>query len=1018
MALLLATTVHAESVSRQQAQLQAAQFLSQRGVKLSARAPHRAPRKGVAAADDAFYYVFNADNNQGFVVVSGDDRTVPVLGYVDHGSFDEQHLPDGLRWMLQSYTDQIQQLDVVTTAAPMEVPESKPRFYAPYARHNVAPLLPMNWNQGEPYNLLCPIYYNEDGTLGNHSATGCVATAMAQVVGYYRWPEKTKRTIPGYIQKYNTTQGEKSVRLNSIPSGSVIDWDNILDNYSGAENDAQKKAISELMYWVGMNCKMTYGASSASGYSEGIEGLVNVFDFDDGTHVAKRDLYTSQEWFDLIYNEIATGHPVPYGGQNSGGGHAFVLDGYDVAGLFHVNWGWGGMSNGYFRIDILDPGNSTGIGASPTPGGYNMGQDAIIGMKRPDEVKADEEDTPQYRYKLSVVNWELRGNNKFFAQYINWSGVSATWNTGIGYKNAEGKLTLIGDYQTAQLSQNYLVGHEFAIKGLSKGTYHVVPVSKRSTDNAWRTDVCSDLHYILVEVDDNGNVTKMEIHPIGEQLQLTGITFPGNHKKDDDQTVCATFKNVSEDECFKEIHLFASQTDDKGKAICRTAIVAKKDGEASVSLSFKPQQSGKWNVWLASDGNGNNVLGESSFEVTEDGLANVANLRYASHTVSNKSGGVVYGNRMQGRITVLNQAKEPFDGNLKLWLFKQADNGMFYGDKSVFVHLTMAAGKTGTASYYFDNLELNRNYVMSFIYETGGDIQDGGLKQMGTTQAGIVYWQANQIMSGMSVSSNLNVPSGAVAIDMSGISNRIQTVRPNTNPNTLYVFGQNDQVPEGLENCNVVVGNSAERIVLADSMNFFSPCTFTAKNISYTRNASSNWETIALPFAVQQLPENVSALTFYKENEQVTPTFEPTAQMERNVPYLVKASAPGLYEFKATDAIVSSTTGSSIVMSTDTYQYVGTTLSATLKDILVLNNEGTSFLPITTASARVAPFRAYFVAGNGAERIDVDGTILNVVETVRSKQVANDMLFDLQGRRVMRPVSGIYIQKGKKVVIR
>lgn len=1017
MALLLATTVNAESVSRQQAQLQAAQFLGQRGVRLSMQTPHRAPRKGAAAADDTYYYVFNADNNQGFVVVSGDDRTVPVLGYVDHGSFDEQQLPEGLRWMLQSYTDQIQQLDGMTTAVPMEQAENKTRFYAPYARHNVAPLLPMNWNQGGPYNLLCPIYYNEDGTQGNHSATGCVATAMAQVVGYYRWPEKTKRAIPGYIQKYNTTQGEKSVRLNSIPTGSVIDWDNILDNYNGTENDAQKKAISELMYWVGMNCKMSYGASSASGYSEGIDGLVNVFDFDDGTHVAKRDLYTSQEWFDLIYNEIATGHPVPYGGQNSGGGHAFVLDGYDVAGLFHVNWGWGGMANGYFRIDVLDPDNSTGIGASPAPGGYNMGQDAIIGMKRPDDVKADEEDTPQYRYKLSVVNWELRGANRFFAQYINWSGTSATWNTGIGYVNNEGKLTLIGSYQTAQLSQNYLVGHEFTISGLSKGTYHVVPVSKRATDKAWRTDVCSDLHYILVEVGDNGQVSKMEIHPVGEQLQMTEMSFPGNHKKGENQTVCATFKNISEDECFKEIHLLASQTQDKGRAVCRTAIVAKKDGEATVSLTFKPEQTGTWNVWLATDGDGNNVLGESSFEVTDDGI-NVANLRYASHTVANKSGGMIYGNRMQGRITVMNQGKETFDGNLKLWLFKLADNGLFYGDQSTFVHLTIAPSKTASATYNFENLELNRNYVMSFIYETGGDIQDGGLKAMGTTQTGIVYWQANQSMTGMGVSANLNIPSGAVAVDMSGLGGRIQTVRPNSNPNTLYVFGQNDQVPGGLENCNVVVGNNAEQIVLTDSMNFFSPCTFTAKNISYTRNASANWETIALPFAVQQLPENVSLLTFQQENEQGTPAFALTDRMESNVPYLLKASAPGSYEFKASDVAVTSTTGSSIVTSTDTYQYVGTTLFATVKDALLLNNEGTAFLPMTTTTARVAPFRAYFVVGNGAERIDVDGAILNAVETVRGKQAANDVFFDLQGRRVLLPASGIYIQKGKKVVIR
>ena len=103
------------------------------------------------------------------------------------------------------------------------------------------------------------------------------------------------------------------------------------------------------MYWVGMGCKMGYGPSSAAGFPEGVNALVNYFGYDDGTHIESRGNYTIAGWNELLYNELATGHPIAFAGTNTGGAHAFVLDGYDMDGLFHVNWGWGGLDNGYFR---------------------------------------------------------------------------------------------------------------------------------------------------------------------------------------------------------------------------------------------------------------------------------------------------------------------------------------------------------------------------------------------------------------------------------------------------------------------------------------------------------------------------------------------------------------------------------------------------------------------------------------------------------------------------------------------
>lgn len=1013
------SSVAAQSVSRQQAQQTAQQFMAKRGMTLSQKNIHKATRQQQAANDDnAYYYVFNATDNQGFVIVSGDERAVPVLGYADSGTFNEENLPDGMEWLLENYRNQMNALDKAPST--LHTSPSTQIYHAPrQTRHAVAPLMTTLWNQGNPYNILCPRYFNDDATIGEHSATGCVATAMAQVVAYYRWPEKLKRGIPGYIQTYNTSEGEKKERRNTIPAGTVIDWDNMLDNYNGEHTAQQDTAVALLMYMVGVDCKMSYGASSASGYSEGVDGLITSFDFDDGTHIEKRDWYTLHAWDEMIYNEIASGHPVPYGGQNSGGGHAFVLDGYDIDGLYHVNWGWGGMSNGYFRIDILDPDNHEGIGASQTPGGYNMGQDCIIGMKRPDGIK----DTPPSRHRLSANDWEIRGGNKFFANYVNWTGITANWNMGIGYVNDEGELTVIGSYATTQISPNYYSSQEFSVQGLKEGVYRIVPISKRSTDTKWVCHVCPDRNYVYTEVNANGQVVKMEIRPTEDFIEITNFSFPGNHKRGDDQTVSASFRNNGEDEYFKEIHLLASRTQQKGEAFCRTAIAIAHGEETSISLKFKPEQSGTWNVWLATDKYGNNVVGRSTIEITDAGIIPQHNLRYASHTVTNRSNNIVYGNQMQGKVSILNQDDKTFDGLVKLWLFKQGDDGYFYSAQSMMVPVVIEPKMTASASYSFRNLDLNAQYNMSILYAEGGDIQDGGLKNMGRTQAGILYWNQSKQLSGMALSNKVNTPSGAIAISFSGLGSRVQNIEPNANPNTLYVFDTGATVPETLQGHNVVCGTRAEEIVLNDNYAYFSPVTFTASKASFTRNTpATGWEPLALPFTAATLPSGILVHEFSRQDDDDI-IFTRAFNIQANIPYVV--SATDAFTLEGIDVRFSSTEDAPMIVGTDDYRLVGTTVSLRSTDAYVVNNEGTAFVP-SSSTATIKPFRAYFTStlpeGERLTEIPILADTEGISEPVTDSQTDSSVqkIYDLQGRTIIngKPNRGLYIVSGKKVIVK
>lgn len=1008
VALMVFGPSYSAPVSLEQARQHAQSFLSAKSRSVAAHVPVRSRMPAGSSVPAPAYYVFNAAEG-GYVVVSGDDATPSVLGYADHGTYDSAHLPEGLRWLLQMYEDQIGRLRTSPVAdTPRKVKRGGDQVTP--TRHAIQPLMSTLWNQGNPYNRLCPRYYNQDGSQGDLCATGCVATAVAQVMAYYRYPKATLRTIPGYVQRFETSQGDKTVQLRNVPSGSVIDWDNMLDEYSGSESDAQSLAVAQLMYWVGLGCKMGYGPSSAAGFANAVDALVRYFGYDDGTHIESRHRYTAQGWTDLLYNELATGHPVAFAGTNTGGAHAFVLDGYDVDGLFHVNWGWGGMDNGYFRVDVLDPDDTTGIGASPMPGGYNMGQDAIIGMRLPDDVAS-----PSDGYKLTVNDWEIRHGNTFFANYVNWSGVDADWNIGIGRIGDDGTIHLVGSSQTVRINQNFFSSNEFVVRGLGEGTYRIVPISKRTVDQQWQVHVNPFISYVQADVDADGQVS-LTIHPV-EDVEVTGITFPGNHKRGQTQQVSVSFRNHGE-EYYHEVFLFAGRNGNRGEALCRTAVSILAGGESTASFSFTPQESGSWTVWLASDNEGRHLLGQGVVEITEAGIQRTDNLRYVSTLVSNRSNGAIYGNCIQGKVTILNQAAEDFDDRVSLWLFKLADNGYYYGQTKIFAPLHAKSRQTGQATFFFDHLQMDAEYALAVQYEQGEDIPDQGLKPLGRTTKGVVCWLSDNTLKGLQPSALVNTPSTALAVDMSQLGNRVPSVHPNTNPNTLYILSEDAPLPEGLEEANVVRGSHSDDVRLHEGWGFMSPLKFSADVVTYQCQSSKDrWQTISLPFTPDIMPDGLQLLEFSAVDALHTPVFTATSALQRNIPCLYRVERDGPIEFSATDAVISETRNAPMVSGADAFRFWGTTVSKSLGRVLVLNDEGTAFVRHDEEVA-VSPFGAYFIAPDEISSIAIPET---AEDGIRRPSVVRDeerpVYYNLNGQRVASPRRGIYVTNHRKVVV-
>ncbi len=304
-------------------------------------------------------YVFDNTAQPGYILLSADDVATPVLGYSDNGSFDLKEMSPQMKWWLEQYAAQIEYAVKHRTASAV-IPTR--------ANAAIAPMIKTKWNQSAPYNELCPT----DPSTNKRCVTGCVATAMAQVMAYWKYPAVGKGTVNYRPRGFSTN-------LTMDFTQTRFDWANMLDEYSaGKYNATQANAVATLMKACGYSSKMNYSssASGATSYNMG-NALINNFNYNRNISYEQRNYYSTSEWNRMVYDELAAGRPVLYGGQSEGGGHQFVCDGYND-GFYHINWGWGGMSDGYFKLESLNP-DSEGIGGGA--GGYNFMQDIIKGVQ-------------------------------------------------------------------------------------------------------------------------------------------------------------------------------------------------------------------------------------------------------------------------------------------------------------------------------------------------------------------------------------------------------------------------------------------------------------------------------------------------------------------------------------------------------------------------------------------------------------------------------------------------------------
>ena len=381
--LMMSLASFAGPRSFQQAKEIALRQAAQLGISMDETSSAKAKSKRVKSVSGEVpaYYVFPNGEGKGFTVVSGDDRLPEVVGYSDKGTYDEENLPSNYVGFMKAYEEMVGQLDNGDSRASASIAEAKALRSSGYQQPAVAPLLGnIQWNQMIPYNNMCPMYNST-----NRSVTGCVATAMAQVMMYYQYPKTLQANIPAYVSHTN------HLSIPQINKGERYDWANMLPQYASYEplnyTDAQATAVAKLMYHCGAACEMDYGSSSGANVTPAI--LSTYFGYDsDLMQDLNRDAFTLAEWSQIMDKELSVKRPILYSGRSSDGGHEFICDGTDGNGLYHINWGWGGYQDGYFDVTILNP-DKGGAGSGSAPDGYNQYCSMIVGIA-PDNGKVDE----------------------------------------------------------------------------------------------------------------------------------------------------------------------------------------------------------------------------------------------------------------------------------------------------------------------------------------------------------------------------------------------------------------------------------------------------------------------------------------------------------------------------------------------------------------------------------------------------------------------------------------------------
>ena len=698
VAVAFFSTINAAIVTETQARDIAGRFFN---VTMTQK-PAALKGKGATAP----YYVFNNPEQPGWVIVAGDDRARTILAYGDEDYFDAEEVPECVQDWLSDYAEQIEHLNTAQNLSHLNSPIST---VSAGNKVRIAPLLSCNWAQGLPFNQQCATYTSSGTT--SYCPAGCVAIAMAQILYYYKSGTECQ-SIPAY------TSSTLSAYMAELPA-TTFDYSIMNDWYDKEENtSASAQETARLVRYCAQSVKMNFGNSSSSATSQR-NAFVYYFGFDKDAQQLARTDYSAAEWEDMVYNELANGRPVFISARKTGGGHAFVCDGY-TDGLFHINWGWRGHQNGYFALNALNDDNAGGTGAAVGDEGYTLNVQIMVGLQ-PDlgtGTSTNGNIVGLYRTcEASPTSYSRTSSSNNFtdvsltAYYYNYSSQSYTYDLGWGLYDSDGNLmsthtavsnrSLGGGYYTT-VTKSISFGKDLT------GTYYLKPMCRLAGSSTYYPCRGSGINFIKATI----TATKLTLKVYDEQevmnLKVNSVTASPIKKVGSPLQLTLNVTNQGLTD-YNSIYMWVG-----GNKISGTYTDIPIGGTGDVVMNYTPSATGTTTFEFTSDADGTKVL--KTFNVTINS-ATAASISGATHSS-------VVGTTFNASIDAKNTNTSTYNDYIVAKLYKKENNagtnGYYCGAQSQILNL--ASNNTQTVEFAFNNLDYNETYFVIFYYYGNGEL--------------------------------------------------------------------------------------------------------------------------------------------------------------------------------------------------------------------------------------------------------------------------------------------------------
>lgn len=513
---------------------------------------------------DTVCYTFKGENG-GYAIVSADTRVPALLAYSNDGEIYPE-MQDVLDIFVNNIDNNLHQNMVLSS------PSSELRATR-ITNNPIEPLLKkIAWGQADPFNLNTPTID------GKKTPVGCAATAVAQLLYYYRYPEATLFDIPAY-----TTATEK-IEVAGVAKGTLFDWKNMIDQYEGKYTETQAKAVSDLMSVVGAAVEMDYGADESYSSKSCAEELVNLFGYDpELIRVSFRSSYTFNQWSQLIYNELKNNRPVLMSGSTMTRGHRFLCDGIDKDGLFHINWGWNGHYDGYFDLAVLNPNTTTEPGSSLSNDGYTKESYIVYGIQ-PDNGKVDEKKDLSEVDALSVQYTFKNGNYHLFFSFANFSSEQKKIQIASGYLDEDGNVVKVVKGDEMEMSP-YAFYKQTTAYGMNTSTFkegksYKVGLVESSDGVNWRPcNGFENVSYTFTVKD--GVVSLVDSYELSASVEMTDFNYIGQYAHG-----VIHLSNSGTKEYYNSIYMMINSIDERPEVASYGAYVTSEAGDRN-DVEFK-----------------------------------------------------------------------------------------------------------------------------------------------------------------------------------------------------------------------------------------------------------------------------------------------------------------------------------------------------------------------------------------------------------------------------------------------